>query len=266
MTIAPFTLDDLIDLAELEPADWDLMMGRIRWHLSTPYAVAIKSVFGEAMVSGLGTAIAHQGSGWIGERLMMPRFKGPELEGGLLDALMKELHARGCATVSVLVQEEDSVPVFTERGFEADGTYVRYAGGKTEAPTLDEVELCEPRHSMGILHLDRSASGEDRRTLMSEHFYAGRIYVERGRVRGTYLPLLGDGILQADRPDVGEELLRWHMPHVQEVWVPEANPVAKAFLEQRGYTVQGRAYRMRHGAPLAWRPEFVYGRINELLG
>lgn len=265
MTIAPFTLDDLEDLAELEPEDWDLMMGRMRWHLSTPYAVAIKSIFGEAMVSGLGTAVAHHGSGWIGERLMMPRFKGPELEGELLTALMAALHARDCESISALV-EEGSVPVFTGKGFEHDGTYLRYAGGKSEPPTLDEVELCEPHHSMGILHLDRMASGEDRRTLMSEHFYAGRIYVERGRVRGTYLPLLGDGLLQADRADVGEELLRWHMPHVTEVWVPDANRVAKEFLQLRGYTVQGKAFRMRHGVPLAWKPEMVFGRISERLG
>ena len=265
MTIEPFTLDDFIDLAELEPADWDLMMGRMRWHMSTPYAVAIKSVFGEAMMSALATAVAHNGSGWIGERLMMPRFQGPELEGELVDALMKELHARECTTVYALVPA-GSLPVFEDRGFTQEGDYVRYAGGKSEPPTLDEVELCEPHHSMGILHLDRMASGEDRQTLMSEHFYAGRIYVERGRVRGTYLPLLGDGILQADRPDVGEELLRWHMPHVTEVWVPEANRVAKEFLEIRGYTVQGRRHRVRHGTELAWRPEFNYGWISERLG
>lgn len=265
MTIAPFTLHDLRDLAELEPADWDLMMARMRWHLSTPYAVAIKSVRGEAMMSGLGTAVAHNGSGWVGEHLMMPRFKGPELEGELLEALMKELHARECATVSALVSAE-SLPVFEARGFVREGDYVCYAGGKSEPPTLDEVELCEPHHSMGILHLDRTATGEDRRTLMSEHFYAGRIYVEKGRVRGTYLPLLGEGILQADRADVGEELLRWHLPYVQEHWLPEANPVAKAFLEIRGYTVKGRLHRVRHGAELAWRPEFNYGWISERLG
>ena len=265
MTIAPFTLDDIITLTKLAPADWDAMMARLRWHMSPPYAVAIKSVFGEALVSGLGTAVAHNGSGWIGERLMMPRFKGPELEGELLDALMKELHTRECTTIYALVPAE-SLPVFEARGFVREGDYVCYAGGKSEPPTLDEVELCEPHHSMGILHLDRVASGEQRRVLISEHFYASRIYVEKGRVRGSYMPLLGDGLLLADRPDVGEELLRWHMPHVQEVWVPEANPVAREFLSIRGYTEQGRRYRMHQGPALPWKPEMVYGWINERLG
>ena len=243
MFIAPFTLEDLDELPELEPADYDMMMARLRWHMTTPYATVIKSVFGEALTSALAMAVWHNGSGWIGDRLMMPRFQGPELEGALLGSLLTELHARDCATVSALV-EEASVPVFLERGFAHAGAYLRYAGGTCEAPTLDEVELCGPHHSMGILHLDRSASGEARTELISEHFYASRIYVEKGRVRGSLMPLLGEGLVLADRPDVGEEHLRWHMPHVQAVWVPEANAVAREFLTIRGYTEQGRQYRM----------------------
>ncbi|MBX2982573.1 MAG: hypothetical protein KF843_07875 [Flavobacteriales bacterium] len=265
MFIAPFTLEDLDELPELEPADYDIMMARLRWHMSTPYATVIKSVFGEALTSALAMAVWHNGSGWIGDRLMMPRFQGPELEGQLLDALMQELHTNHCTTVTALV-EEASMPVFTSRGFEPEAVYLCYAGGQSEAPTLDEVELFEPHHSMGVLHLDRSASGEDRRVLISEHFYASRIYVEKGRVRGNYMPLLGEGLLLADRADVGEELLRWHLPHVQEIWIPDTNAVAKEFLELRGYTVHDRRDRMRHGAKLPWRPEFNYGWISERLG
>ena len=65
--ILPWELADLeFDLAELEPTDWDAMAARIRWHLATPYAVALKSLHGEVGISGLGLGIAHNGSGWIG--------------------------------------------------------------------------------------------------------------------------------------------------------------------------------------------------------
>ena len=44
MSIEPFTLRNIeLDLAELEPPDWTAMAARIRWHLSTPYAVALKA-------------------------------------------------------------------------------------------------------------------------------------------------------------------------------------------------------------------------------
>lgn len=265
-TIEKWELSDIeFDLAELEPADWDAMAGRIRWHLSTPYAVAIKSIFGEAFVSGLGLAIAHEGSGWIGDVLMHPRFRGDHLNAHIVKALLAELHAKDCTTVSVLVPPERE-DFFAALSFQHAGTYARYADGKCEAPTLDEVELCEPHHSMGILRLDKLASGEDRRALISEHFYASRIFVNKGKVLGNYIVLLGEGHVVADNAHAGLELLRWHLPHTDHVWLPETNTAAVEFLQDRKYTLTDRVVRMYHGAPLPWRPEMVYARIGNNLG
>lgn len=275
VTMEPWALDDLeFDLAELEPADWDAMAARIRWHMSTDYAIALKSIFGEALVSGLGLAIAHHGSGWIGDRLMHPRFRGPELEGHLVAALLKELEAKGATTVSVLA-EAPSIPVFEALGFVPEGHYVTYAGGQCEVPTLDEVELFEPHHSLGVLRLDKLASGEDRRALISEHFYASRIFVNRasaggpataGKVMGSYMVLLGEGLILAENPFAGEELLRWHLPHVTEITLPEANTAAIEFLQLRKYTEQKRVLRMTRGPMLNWRPEMLWGRVGNNLG
>lgn len=266
MTIAPFTLDDIeLDLVELEPADLDALEGRVRWHLSTPYAIAIKSIFGEALISGMGTAIVHNGTGWIGERVMMPRFRGPELEAELVTALVFELRERGCISCSVVIAEDQRAH-YEALGFKADGIYVTYAGGKCEAPTLDEVELFEPQHSMGVLHLDKLAYGEDRRELVSEHFYASRVFVSKGRVLGTYMPLLIDGLIVAGNTFAGLELLRWHLPHVTEVTLPEGNLAAVEFLQERKYTEQGRLLRMVHGPHVPWRPEMVYTWTSRTLG
>lgn len=265
MRIEPYTWGDLDDLPELEPENYEAVIARLRWHLSTPYAIAIKAVFGEVMVGGAGMAVAHEGSGWIGERLMMPRFRTAVLESQLINALCVELKIRGCHTILSLANEEQRTHL--ERlGFTEDGCYVRYAGGKCEWPTMDEVGLCEPYHSMGIIRLDRMVSGEDRRTLLSEHFYAGRVLIGKGRTLGYYLPLLGDGLIIAEQPWAGLELLRWHLPHVTEVVLPEANSGVLEFLQERGYTEQGREWRMVLGDRLPWRPEMIFGRIGGNLG
>ncbi|MBK7556071.1 MAG: hypothetical protein IPI55_16130 [Flavobacteriales bacterium] len=70
---------------------------------------------------------------------------------------------------------------------------------------------------MGVLHLDKLAYGEDRRELISEHFYASRVFMHKGRVLGTYMPLLMDELIVAENSYAGCELLRWHLPHVTEV-------------------------------------------------
>lgn len=151
-------------------------------------------------------------------------------------------------------------------GFTVDGCYVRFAGGTCELPTRNEVELCAPQHELGIIRLDRMASGEDRRALIREHLYAGRIFIHERRVMGHYLPLLGEGLIVAEHPVAGLELLRWHLPHVTQVVLPEANSLALAFLRERGYTEQGREWRMVRGTPLPWRPDMIYGRVGGNLG
>ncbi len=264
--ILPWELADLeFDLAELEPADWDAMAARIRWHLATPYAVALKSIYGEAGISGLGLGIAHAGSGWIGDILMEPRFRTDELLAHLVNAVLAALRAKGCGTVSVLVPPERTA-LFAELGFAAAGTYARYAHGQCEAPTLDEVELYEPHHTMGVLRLDKQVCGEDRRTLITEHLYASRLYLHNGKVLGQYIVLLGDGHIAAENAHAGLELLRWHLPHTDHVWVPEANAAAVEFLNDRSYTCTERVVRMYHGAPLAWRPDRVYAWVGRHLG
>ena len=173
--------------------------------------------------------------------------------------------AKGCTTVTVLAAEA-AIPPLTELGFVPDGHYVTHGGGQCEAPTLDEVELFEPHHSLGVLRLDKLASGEDRRVLLSEHFYASRIFVNKGKVQGNYMVLLGEGLVVAENAYAGEELLRLHLPHVSEITLPEANSAAIQFLEQRKYREQRRVLRMRRGPALHWRPVMLWGRIGNNLG
>lgn len=265
MRTAPYTLQDLDHLAELAPADHEGMLARLRWHLATPYALVLKTVFGEALTTGLAMGTRHAGSGWVGGQLMMPHFAGPGLRGQLLDAVVAHLQAGGCRTVTAMATDAE-LELYASRGFVHEADYLCHAGGLPDQPTADEVVLAGPEHGLGLLHLDRKASGEDRRILLMEHLYAGRLYVEKHMVRGCYLPLLGDGLVLADRPDVGEELLRWHLPYTNAIWLPGSNRTAMDFLAQCGYTVRDSRNRMRLGPPLPWRPELVYGWIGEHFG
>lgn len=206
MSVSQLTVEDLAALNTLDAAIRAPLMARLRWHIGTPYAFTLKHTGPSGTVALLGTAIAHHGTGWLGNCVALPSGTGVS-ETELQEALLTELRVRGCSTVSAAV-DEDRVSPMTRMGFISEGGYLCYGGGSCEEPTLDEVELCEPRHVLGILHLDRKASGEDRSSLVGEHLYTGRIYTEKGRVRGCYLPILGDGPILADRPDVGEELLR----------------------------------------------------------
>ncbi|MBK9760308.1 MAG: GNAT family N-acetyltransferase [Flavobacteriales bacterium] len=262
MFIAPFLPEDLDDLLELEPPDWEWLLAHMRWNLATPYCFPLKAVFGEALVAGVGNALAHNGTGWVGPRFVHPHFRDKGVSALLLQAQVDALETQGCRSVTAVVNDEER-PLFEALEFRAEGNYIRFADGQCEAPTEDEVELFEPHHAMGVLHLDQRASGEDRRAWISEHLYAGRLYISKGRVLGTYLPLLGEGLVLADNAHAGEELLRWHLPHVTSVVVPEANTVAVEFLRLRKYTEEARMVRMVRGERVPWKPQMEYVRISD---
>jgi hypothetical protein len=259
---APFLPDDLEALVELEPPDWEGLLAHLRWKLATPYALVLKAVLGEALVAGVGSALVHNGTGWIGALHVHPGIGERGVEAALVQALVHALEAQGCRSVSAVAREAQ-VPLFESLHFHADGAYLLLAGGRCEAPTADEVVLCAPHHFLGLLHLDQRASGEDRRTWIGEHLFASQVYMRAGRVRGSYLPLLGAGLVLADQPQAGEELLRWHLQHTVNVVVPEANAVAMEFLQLRNYTEQERLVRMVRGERVLWRPAMEYSRVHD---
>jgi GNAT superfamily N-acetyltransferase len=258
---APFLPEDLDALVELEPPDWEGLLAHLRWKLATPYALVLKAVLGEALVAGVGSALVHNGTAWIGALHVHPGIGERGVEAALVQALVHAVEAQGCRLVSAVVREAQ-VPLFESLHFHADGAHLRLAGGRCEDPTEDEVELLEPRHALGVWRLDQRASGEDRRTWINEHLYAGRVYVHRNRVQGIYLPLLGEGLVLADNAHAGEELLRWHLQQVTSVVVPEANPAAVDFLRLRKYTEVERSVRMVRGDRVAWRPEMEFARAG----
>jgi GNAT superfamily N-acetyltransferase len=257
MHTAPLLPEDLDELLELEPPNWERLLAHMRFNLATPYCFPLKAVFGEALVVGVGHALMHNGTGWVGPRFVHPRFRDNGVDTLLLKALVDVLAAHGCRSVSALVHAAER-PLLEAMDFRVDGELVQFTGGSCETPTEDNVELLEPQHTLGVVHLDRRASGEDRRTWIGEHLYAGRVYVRQGRVQGIYLPLLGEGLVLADNAHAGEELLRWHLPYVTSVVIPEANTAAVEFLHLRKYTEHAHLVRMVRGEAVPWKPEMVF--------
>ncbi|MCB0783246.1 MAG: hypothetical protein KDC02_03280 [Flavobacteriales bacterium] len=121
------------------------------------------------------------------------------------------------------------------------------------------VELITPAHTLGLLHLDRQVSGQDRAPLLLEHRFAAQAWVQHGKVEGYLLPTLGRGLVVANTPTVGLELQRWLLPHQHEVLVPATNTAACEHLKERGYTGTIFGVRMEYGDPLAVDAQRLFG-------
>ncbi|MBK8340977.1 MAG: hypothetical protein IPK99_13685 [Flavobacteriales bacterium] len=77
-------------------------------------------------------------------------------------------------------------------------------------------------------------------------------------MRGALLPLLGQGLILADAPEVGLELQRWLLPTQHRITVPADNAAANEHLRERGYDPIGSSVRLVHGTRPDFKAELVF--------
>jgi GNAT superfamily N-acetyltransferase len=254
--IRPLTATDLLHAAYLTAEDADVLLGRFRWHLHSPYAVAFVLEHADELV-GVACATAFATSARIGHFFIHPQHRLQRQGTALAQHLLAYLDTQGLYTQTVQAPASE-LPFWLGQGFAPQGGFTHYHCGLHIDASRDEVVLMEPAHTLALLHLDHRATGEERRALLLEHQYIGQAYVEQGRLRGALLPLLGHGLILADAPAVGLELQRWLLPHQQDIIIPEENSAACTHLLERKYTPSSAGLRLVRGPLLPYRPELMF--------
>ncbi len=252
--IIPLTNDVIEQAAHPWQDRWEEQLGRLRWHLSTPYATALMAeIFGDVIGVACGFVQGNHGRitvlGFLDEA-------DAEVHARLTNAILQALTDQGCTSIE-LVSAPADVAKWEGFGFTAQEEVLRYTGGKFLQATRDEVVHHEPEHRLGILHLDRKACGYDRSALIMEHIYLCVVYIEGTLVRGYSLSLLGEGLIIADAPDVGLELQRWHFPIQEHVLLPAGNE-AHEHLTKQEYTSTVEGVRMVRGVAPECRMEMCF--------
>jgi len=236
------------------PQRWEEQLGRLRWHLHTPYATALMAeIFGD--VIGVACGFVQDDVGRITVLGFLDEADA-EVRKRLTDALIEALSAQGCSSIELVAAPAD-VAKWEGFGFAPQESILRYTGGNFLQATRDEVIHHEAEHRLGILHLDRKACGHDRSTLLMEHIYLCVVYMDGTRIRGYSLSLLGEGLIVADAADVGLELQRWHFPIQEHVLLPEGSG-AHEHLTKQAYTSTVEGVRMVRGTAAAQRMEMCY--------
>ncbi|MCB9169993.1 MAG: GNAT family N-acetyltransferase [Flavobacteriales bacterium] len=256
ITIKPLEAGALKAAAALTPEEPEAL-GRLNWHLHTPYARAV-GAWVEEELTGYALAIGHAHSAHGTDLVVPPHWMGEGVGTALVQVLLAEMERNG-ATAQVVLAPTESAGFFERFGFRAEGDFIRYTGGRHVQAALQEVVSVAPEHWLGIGHLDRRATGEDRSRWLREHDYLAKVWLELGRVRGFLLPLAGNGLIIADAPYIGLELQRWLLPVRDHITLPAGQEQVHAHLVKQGYVPEPHAVRLVRGAPLPRRPEMVYG-------
>ena len=245
IAIVPLTPALLAHWPDAWPGERAALLGRIRWHLHTPGAVALAAVHAGA-VQGFGTAVPQGTSAWI-TALRWVHEAPPAHADPLLAALCDAAARAGCAAVH-LIAPPVHLPALERMGFVSIGAVQHWSGGTVEAASDAHVVPLDATHRLAALHLHAQALGTVEGLLLHEHTHLAHVWAEQARVRGLYLPTLGAGLIVAQAPHIGAELQRWHLAHHPGLLLPADNTAACAHLRALGHTPFAEGVWMCRGA------------------
>lgn len=180
----------------------------------------------------------HRRLAWIGMVLTSPGWRGRGFAARLMEACLDYCRLREVACVK-LDATDMGRPLYAKLGFVEESLVERWRG---------ELPLLPRRDFPADLELDALAFGADRQALLQ------RLGSSRpGRLAGFVGP-----IVARNYEDARERVLHSGISGPAFWDIPESNVVAWELAHELGFAPVRKLWRMRKGAPIEERPEFVY--------
>lgn len=266
MFVEPITENDLQYLRGLQPEGWPDITPVFINYLRRPFCTPVK-VMSERTIVGIGVGISWGKTAWLAHIVVAPEYRNQGIGGFLVEHLLQLLRNSGCETIS-LIATEMGYPVYKKIGFAEQTEYVFFerATPLTNDYQSDNIHRMSPKKQTGLFAFDIKISGEDRYALLAEEVGNCYLYRENNKDLGYYLPGLGEGLIIAENPAVGIELMKFKYSISNKGALPIENKAGITFLENNGFMVTKKVRRMILGKPFSWHPEQIYSRIGGNLG
>jgi GNAT superfamily N-acetyltransferase len=275
--IRPMTAADTEPAAELlRRGDWGERLVFFDWAIGQATLAPLVAER-DGVIVGTGVGSAHGPVGWVGTIFVEPARRGSGLGRAMTRAVNDELEARGCRTL-VLIATSMGRPVYEREGFDVLDEQVRFSIDGLPADARSPDPLVRPYEAgdfEAIVALDRYATGEDRRAVLTSLIAPASTWVVAGpdgAVRG-YLaraPWRGGGLIARD-PDDALRLLEMRRRSTgvsgkAGAGLVGCNTVGRERLKAAGWHEEGSGVRMIRGEPPDWHPEAIWGQFNGALG
>jgi GNAT superfamily N-acetyltransferase len=213
---------------------------------------------GRVVATGAGMGFGP--TGWIGAIAVRPEARGAGLGRRMTEAVIEGLGRR---ETLLLLASESGRPIYERMGFEPEGDYRVFTGPSGAAPELtDGVRPATAADHASIRRLDALATGEDRGPAITASL-DGALVTEGGVALRP--PFRARPIVATDE-DAGRALIAATLEPGARLAAPVANAAAVDALLASGAEERQGVLRMRRGAPVAYRPELLWGVFSLFFG
>jgi GNAT superfamily N-acetyltransferase len=267
--------------ADVEPAaemirrgEWGDRSVFLTWAVEFPRSHVFVAEDAERIV-GTGIATANGPVGWVGTIFVAPDRRREGLGDALTRTVIDDLESRGCRTL-VLTATDAGRPLYERLGFHVQMPQLFFTAASLPAKEADDGVLpFDPTMLPGMIALDRLATGEDRSAVVGRLASpeSSRVLLGAdGVLRGFLIRAPWGGVsLMAAEADDAIRLLEWRrrqagVDHPVYAGFPDSGDSRRARLLSEGWTLAGAGTRMIRGAPLEWRPDWIWGSFSGALG
>jgi GNAT superfamily N-acetyltransferase len=273
--------------ADIEPAtqailadDWGDRRSWFEFAVAHPACRVFVADDGAGAILGTGVATINGPVAWIGTIWVASSARGQGLGRALTEAPIEAAQAAGCRTM-VLVATDAGRPLYERLGFEVQTWYRTMEApgllGATDEmrPGPGAVRPFRPGDLDAMAALDRTATGEDRRHLLTTFSTPATARVvpdASDRATGFVIraPWGGGATIAPHRDDA---LALLHARRVAagpdrrvRAGILLENEAGAEALAANGWTEAWRAPRLVRGEPLAWEPGDIWGQFSHALG
>jgi len=267
LNIQQIQLSDIDSLTELQPPDWkEDIKPHFIFYFNSSFCEPIK-ITTEDKIVGVGTTFKHRDTVWLAHIIVHPEFRRRGIGKMITNALVKSVDRRKYKTI-YLIATELGYPVYLKSGFEPEGEYVHFefepGSKKPDASTL--IIPYDEKYKTEIFELDKVITGEFREVILNGSIQNSFMLLKNGKVSGVYFPPLGDGLIIADDPDSGIELMKFRLQSENDAIFPSENKTAFEFYSGINAKFVKTSRRMRLGKKRIRHPENLYNRIGGQLG
>jgi predicted N-acetyltransferase YhbS len=215
----------------------------------------------DGVIVGTGASVGFGPTGWIGGIAVAPEARGSGLGRTLTEAAIDALGPR---ETFLLLASAAGRPIYEKLGFEAESSYRSFWTPPDAVPIPGDTRLLTAADRDAVLALDADATGEQR-TLAVDVGLIGGIATPDLSAVALRPPWPARPILARD-PTAGAALLAAVLEPGMRLAVPERNAPALAALLAHGCAEGPSVLRMRRGAPVAWRPDELWGVFSLFFG
>jgi GNAT superfamily N-acetyltransferase len=276
MEIRAMDADAIKALAVIsEQVGWGDLRPHFGYYVGRPDCYPVAAVE-DGQVIGTGVGLRRGAVGWVGMITVREEHRGRGVGMTITRQVVELLEGAGCRSL-LLMATDAGRPLYEKLHFETVAHYASFEGPSLGyLPRHARLRPTMVREMAGVKALDLAATGEDRSLDIDGCGRAGWVMVDpqTGEPAAYYLSTLwGEGPMIARVPDDGRVLLDLTRALAGQAgsrtaWtvLPEENHDGRRILEQAGFTQVKRTPRMLRGEPVAWKPEWIWGRFSGAMG